>query len=266
MIPKIIHYCWFGGAEKPESVQKCISSWRKYCPDYKIQEWTEADFDVSQNLYCKQAYEAKAWGFVPDYIRLWIVYQYGGIYLDTDVQLLQNLDSLLNLPAFMGFEKDTGNYVNLGQGFGAEPGNRFIADNMHRYDDIVFKYNDGTYNKTPSPVYTTEVLVKHGLDKIQSTQIQTLKHVTVYPADFFCPKSFCTGVIQRTKNTYSIHHFDASWYSDDQQEDKKARWKRERRSYLLHYPCRVAQRVLGMERYLKIRGFLQGERSDETHE
>ena len=258
-IPKIIHYCWFGGAPKPESVLKCINSWKKYCPDYEIREWTEKDFNVSQNLYCQQAYEAKAWGFVPDYIRLWIIYHYGGIYLDTDVQILKSFDPLLKHQAFVGFEKDTNNYVNLGQGFGAEAGNQFIEDNMHLYDNLVFTLPDGTYNKVPSPVYTTRVLEQHGLDR-EIDQLQSLAHVEVYPTDFFCPKSFRTGVIERTKNTYSIHHFDASWYTDDMQQKKENRWKQEKRSYWLHLPCRIAQKILGMDLYLKVRAFLRGEK------
>ena len=259
MIPKIIHYCWFGNTPKPESVQKCINSWKKHCPDYEIREWTEKDFDVSQNLYCQQAYKAQAWGFVPDYIRLWIIYNYGGIYLDTDVQVLKSFDSLLNHRAFVGFEKDTGNYVNLGQGFGAEIGNQFIADNMHLYDDLVFTLPDGTHNKVPSPVYTTRVLEQHGLIR-EGNQLQSLTYVTIYPADYFCPKSFQTGVVERTRNTYSIHQFDASWYTDDMQHQKEKRWKQEKRRYHLHLPLRIAQKAFGMERYLKIRAVLRGEK------
>lgn len=259
MIPRIIHYCWFGGAPKPESVQKCINSWKKFCPDYEIREWTEADFDVGQNRYCRQAYEAKAWGFVPDYIRLWIIYHYGGIYLDTDVQVLKSYDPLLTHQAFVGFEKDTNHYVNLGQGFGAEAGNRFVRDNMRMYDALEFTLSDGTYNKTPSPVYTTSVLEQHGLAR-DKNQIQILDCVTVYPTDYLCPKSFSTGIVERTKNTYSIHHFDASWYSDEMQQNKKKRWIAERRSYWIHLPCRIARKILGIERYLRIRAFLRGEK------
>ena len=103
MIPKIIHYCWFGGAELPEKDRKCIESWKKFCPDYQIIEWNENNYDVTKNTYMYQAYQAKKWGFVPDYARLDIIYQHGGIYLDTDVELVKNLDSLLENDAFMGF-------------------------------------------------------------------------------------------------------------------------------------------------------------------
>lgn len=255
-IPKIIHYCWFGDAPKPESVQKCINSWKKYCPDFEIREWTEKDFDVTQNPYTQQAYDAKIWGFVPDYIRLWIVYNYGGVYLDTDVQILRSFEPLLSNYAFAGFEKDTGNYVNLGQGFGAEPGNPIIAQNMHFYDDLKFLQDDGTYNRVPSPIYTTKILQEHGLNRDLDIT-QQLENITIYPADYFCPKSFSTGIIERTPNTFSIHHFDASWFTEEDRTKKETNWRKAKRSYYLHWPCRVAQRILGMERYLKIRALLK---------
>lgn len=256
MIPKIIHYCWFGGAPKPESVNKCVNSWRKYCPDYEIREWTERDFDVSQNLYCQQAYEAKAWGFVPDYIRLWIIYNYGGIYLDTDVQLLKSFDSLLDNDAFVGFEKIAGNFVNLGQGFGAEPGNAFVLDNMSVYEDMAFLKDDGTYNKIASPVYTTEILEKRGLDRAAPVY-QKLDAVTVYPVDYFCPKSFDTGLIERTENTYSIHHFDASWFTEEKQEEKRKRWKRARIRAFLSKPASMLRAIVGEKKYAKIKKYIR---------
>lgn len=122
-IPKIIHYCWVGGANKPKSVQYCIDTWKKYCPDYEIIEWNEDNYDFSKNQYMKEAYNSKKWGFVPDYARLDIIYQHGGIYMDTDVEMVASLDSLLEYEGFFGFE-NTGNgqfYVNCGHGFGAVP-------------------------------------------------------------------------------------------------------------------------------------------------
>ena len=119
MIPKIIHYCWFGGNEIPEHDKKCIESWKKYCPDYKIIRWDESNYDYKKNSYMREAYEAKKWGFVPDYARLDIVYEHGGIYLDTDVELVKNIDELLEHKAYMGFEVG-GEFVSPGLGFGAE--------------------------------------------------------------------------------------------------------------------------------------------------
>ena len=117
-IPKILHYCWFGGAPKPKNIQNCIRSWKKYCPDYEIIEWNEQNFDVSQSLYPRQAYDARRWAFVADYARLKILYEQGGIYMDTDVELLRPLDDLLAYPAFFGFQHN--NEVATGLGFGAE--------------------------------------------------------------------------------------------------------------------------------------------------
>ena len=117
-IPKVLHYCWFGGAPKPKNIQNCIRSWKKYCPDYEIIEWNEQNFDVSQSLYTRQAYDARRWAFVADYARLKILYEQGGIYMDTDVELLRSLDDLLVYPAFFGFQHN--NEVATGLGFGAE--------------------------------------------------------------------------------------------------------------------------------------------------
>ena len=252
-IPKVIHYCWFGGAEKPKSVNRCIESWKKHCPDYEIREWSEKEFDVTQNKYCLQAYEAKAWGFVPDYIRLWIIYNNGGIYLDTDVQVIKSFDTLLANKAFAGFERGTeddkrGFYVNFGQGFGAEPRNNIIKEHLELYNDIDYRLPDGSYNRTPSPQYTTKVLEDHGLDRKKNTT-QNLDEITIYSDDFFCPKSFATGLIKKTNNTYSIHQFDGSWYSDDEQNQKTKFWRSAKRDYIIHLPNRILKKILGDSLY-----------------
>ena len=214
MIPKIIHYCWVGNCPKPKSVLYCIESWRKFCPDYKIIEWNESNYDFSKNEYMRQAYEAKKWGFVPDYARLDIVYQYGGIYLDTDVELIKNLDELLSYKAFMGFE-DTGDgeyFVNCGHGFGAEPGHRIIKTARDSYDNVNFRNKDGSCNLLPSPNYTTRVLKKFGL--IQENKNQMLEDMMIFASDVLCPKNFRTGKIHKTNRTVSIHHFTASWMDE----------------------------------------------------
>lgn len=214
MIPKIIHYCWVGNKSKPQSVLYCIESWKKFCPDYEIREWNESNYDFNKNVYMKQAYEAKKWGFVPDYARLDIVYQYGGIYLDTDVELIKGLDKLLNQTAFMGFE-NTGDgefFVNCGHGFGAEPHHDIIRAARDLYDDVQFLKEDGTYNLVPSPNYTTQTLKKYGL--IQENKDQNLPDMTVYSSDVLCPKNFRTGKLCKTSRTVSIHHFTASWMDE----------------------------------------------------
>lgn len=255
-IPKIIHYCWLGGNPKPESVLRCIDSWRKFCPDYEIREWNESNLDINMNEYTRQAYEARAWGFVPDYLRLWIVYTHGGIYLDTDVQVVRSFDPLLSHTAFAGFEQGTadqdGAYVNFGQGFGAEAGNSVIREHMELYNDLLFRNPDGTYNRLASPHYTTDVLTARGLDRRQNT-IQNLPDITVYPADRFCPKSFSTGMVKKTRDTYSIHQFDGSWYSQEEQ-DQREQWEKDaRRDHWLHLPHRIGRKLLGDELYEKIK-------------
>lgn len=214
MIPKIIHYCWVGNAPKPKSVLYCIESWKKFCPDYEIREWNESNYDFTKNKYMKQAYEAKKWGFVPDYARLDIIYEYGGIYLDTDVEIIRSFDELLDQEAFMGFE-ETGEktyYVNCGQGFGAVPHHEIIKKARDLYEHVSFYKEDGTLNMLASPHYTTQTLRQFGL--VQKNYQQDLKKIKIYPTDFFCPKNFRTGKLIITQNTFSIHHFTASWLED----------------------------------------------------
>ena len=137
MIPKTIHYCWFGRNPKPALAQKCIQSWKKHCPDYTIMEWNEDNYDISSApLYVRQAYEARKWAFVTDYVRLHVVHDHGGIYMDTDVELKKNPDALLEYSAYFGFED--GQYVNTGLGFGAIPGHPFLKEIMADYEGIPF--------------------------------------------------------------------------------------------------------------------------------
>ncbi len=257
MIPKIIHYCWFGGAPKPKSVLKCIDSWKKHCPDFEIREWSEKDFDLNQNEYTRQAYEAKVWGFVPDYLRLWIIYHYGGIYLDTDVQIIKNLSPLLKNTAYAGFESQQ--YVALGLGFGAEPGNPFILEHMKQYDSLQFINEDGSLNRTPSPLYTTKLLLEKGL-KQNCNEIQNLPDITIYPIEYFCPKDNETKKITITDNTYCIHHYSGSWVTKDIRRSLRRRKLRRAwgafSDYALHIPHRTALRFLGETRYNRLKEFL----------
>lgn len=218
MIPKIIHYCWFGGAEIPEHDKKCIESWKKYCPDYQIIRWDESNYDYKKNPYMKEAYEAKKWGFVPDFARLDIVYEHGGIYLDTDVEIIRNIDDLLENWAYMGFEVG-GKLVSPGLGFGAEKHFPLLKKMM---DDIYgnrrFKLGEGDYDTTPSPMLNVEFLMQYGLKK--NNLLQTIEGMTVYPSDWLCPIDTKTAVFSSTDNTHTIHHFHASWLTP---EEKKAR-------------------------------------------
>lgn len=215
MIPKKIHYCWVGGAPKPQSVLYCIESWKKYCPDYEIIEWNESNYDFRKNQYMSDAYDTQKWGFVPDYARLDIIYHHGGIYLDTDVEMIRCFDELLNYKAFFGFEASDNSdfFVNCGQGFGAEPFHSLIKQLLDVYENKVFIKNDGSLNLLPSPHYTTDGLVNYGL-KRQNID-QHLQDAVVFASDVLCPKNFVTGKIKKTNRTVSIHHFTASWMDEE---------------------------------------------------
>lgn len=258
LIPKIIHYCWFGGAPKPKSVQRCINSWKKYCPDFVIREWTEKDVDITQNEYTRQAYEAKAWGFVPDYLRLWIIYNHGGIYLDTDVQVVRSLTPLLKYKAFAGFESPY--HVAFGLGFGAEAGHPFIWEHMQQYEALRFRNEDGSFNRKASPDYTTALLLSKGL-QLGADEVQQVAEMTILPKDYLCPKDWRTGLVTLTPNSFAIHQFDASWFSEEAQNKKTNRWKKEKRMYLLdrvrYFPNRLAQKVIGEKNYQNIRNFIK---------
>ena len=225
MIPKIIHYCWFGDKPKPESVQKCINSWKKYCRGYKIIEWNESNYDIHKNKYMEQAYQAKKWGFVPDFARLDIVFRYGGIYLDTDVQIVKKIDSLLQFDSFFGFESiPPKTFVNLGHGFGAISNHPIISALLDSYNELSFLNSDGSLNLIPSPELNSIVFEKLGF--IINNETQKIKKDIVFSSEYFAPKSFLTGMIKKTKQTYSIHHYDASWYDKKQQVEKLQRWER----------------------------------------
>lgn len=213
MIPKIIHYCWFGGNPLPKSAIKCINSWRKFCPDYEIIEWNEQNYNINVNLYTKQAYSAKKYAFVSDYARFDILYNYGGIYFDTDVELLKPLDDILKNGAFMGCETDadTKITVNPGLGIAAEPKMEFYKEILDMYDTLLFFKNNGTYNTTTIVKYTTNLLTEKGLKNISG--IQTISDINIYPKEYFNPLDYITGKLTKTENTHSIHWYSKSWLS-----------------------------------------------------
>ena len=212
MIPKVIHYCWFGGKPIPERDRKCIESWKKYCPDYKIIEWNEHNYALSKNEYMHSAYKEGKWGFVPDYARFDIIYQYGGFYLDTDVELIRSLDELRENKAYMGFEGKA--WINGGIGFGAEAGNEIIRGLRDMYDNLSFYNSDGSLNLKPSPHYITKFLLEKGL--CQNDKMQMIEDLKIYPTEYFAAKDYETGRLHKTINTVSIHQYNASWQSPHQ--------------------------------------------------
>lgn len=221
MIPKMIHYCWFGKGEKNNKILECISSWEKYCPDYQIICWDESNYDIHKNKYIEQAYEKKKWAFVSDYARVDIVYNYGGIYLDTDVELIKTLDSLLKYEMFVGRESEE--YVSCGPGFGAVKGHPYLKEIMEYYEKSTFIKSDGTMDLTSCPVIQTQCLLKHGLKKCN--QYQELPQCVVFQTEVLSPKSFKTGKLSITHNTISIHHFDMSWVDETLINAKNREWQ-----------------------------------------
>lgn len=209
MIPKKIHYIWFGRNPLPELALRCIESWKKYCPDYEIIEWNEDNFDISKNLYAKQAYEAKKWAFVSDYARLKILYEYGGIYMDTDVEVLKNLDIFLKHNAFSGFESN--NSIPTGI-MASVKNNQIINEFLRYYNNKSFILENGNFDTTTNVTIMTNILLKKGL--VPNNSLQTICDFTLYPSEYFCPKDLETGDINLTKNSYTIHHFNGSWLSD----------------------------------------------------
>lgn len=214
MIPKMIHYCWFGHNPKSSLVQKCIKSWIKYCPDYQIIEWNEENFDININTYAKEAYRAGKWAFVSDYVRLWIIYNHGGIYLDTDVELIKPLDDLLNAPAFFGFEDEKS--IATGLGFGGLKGNKLIECMLKDYENIHFISEDDTYDTLPCPIRNTNAISAYLPERLERGKVLYLEDAIIYPPEYFCPLSADGKSMKKTKNTYSIHWFSATWLSEEE--------------------------------------------------
>ena len=206
-IPKVIHYCWFGRGKMPPLAEKCIESWKKFCPDYEIVCHTEDNFDIGQNRYAKEAYDAKKWAFVSDYVRLKVMFDQGGIYMDTDVELIKPIDELIKENGYMGFD-DSG-LIATGLGFACEKGNELVGAMLADYDHIPFVLPDGSYDTAPCPDRNTETMKKLGFNLDIKDQI--FMGIRILPEDYLCPVKYYSGKKVITKNTYSIHHYCASW-------------------------------------------------------
>lgn len=216
MIPKIIHYCWFGKKPLPPLALKCIASWKKYLPDYEIKEWNENNFDVNIIPYTKEAYEASKYAFVSDYARFWILYKYGGLYFDTDVEIIRPMDTIIAKGAFMGCEGESNKgvtklQVNPGLGLGCNPRLDLYKEILQLYTSLHFRNVDKSLNLTTVVQYTTEILIKHGL--CDNNSIQQIANIWIYPKEYFCPISVIDGKLKITNNTYTIHHYAQSWQS-----------------------------------------------------
>lgn len=215
MIPKIIHYCWFGGKPKPDKVQSYIDSWRRFCPDYEIREWNESNFDVNENAYSREAYEAKKWAFVSDYVRVKVLHRYGGIYLDTDIELIQSLDSLLNDKIIMGFENDK--MVSTAT-IGSEAQNEFLNEILQAYSSRHFVNPDGSLDMMTNVQLITGILTRnHGLVANGKEQL-LYPGIHVLPMESFTAKDYWTGWILADETTFAIHHYASTWITE---EDRK---------------------------------------------
>lgn len=214
MIPHIIHYCWFGGNPLPELAEKCIASWRNCMPDWQYMRWDETNFDIAATpLYVRQAYEARKFAFVSDYVRLWALEQYGGLYMDVDFMVYRSFDELMNqYPAFAGYEGSKRKPVMQGV-IASQPHGAWVTDMLHSYDTRVFVRQDGTYDLTPNTTYFTDRLETQGFipdGKEKDIYVGTLYFLHVFPVHYFCPV-LTTGEDVRTNETYCEHMGLRSW-------------------------------------------------------
>ena len=211
MIPKIIHYIWLGGKPLPKIAEKCIKSWQRYCPDYKIKRWDESNLDLDKYQFARDADDAKKFAFASDVLRTDILYQYGGIYLDIDVELLKNIDEFLKYKIFMGFE--TSDLLNPGLLIGCEPFTFELKDILNIYQNLKFDVQK-CKKLTICEVYTDYFKEKQGLFPENSTQI--LDQNAFFSSEYFSPIDVITSKKKITRNTYSIHWYNASWYTPKQ--------------------------------------------------
>lgn len=249
MIPKIIHYCWFGGNPKPKLALRCIASWKKYCPDFEIMEWNEANYDIANsNLYVRQAYDAKKWAFVSDFVRLDVVATYGGVYFDTDVELIKSIDDLLNYSSFFCTQNSNGECISTGLGFGGIKNNQCVTlmrdDYLHRSF-----YVDGKID--PNLIGCPESNTAAVRSIIGNLRITDRPHNIdgnlFLPRDYFCPLDYATMLFtHKTENTRGIHWYGCSWFNEAMQRQRK-------RDFLLSTPQRLLMRLLGMHLYEQVK-------------
>ena len=249
MIPKMIHFCWFGRGPKPELANKCIKSWEKYCSDYQLVEWNEDTFDLeSAPEYVREAYEAKKWAFVTDYVRLYALYCHGGIYMDTDVEVIKPLDRFLQTRGFSGFEDDESVPTGI---MASEKGSPLIKEWLREYDDKRFVLEDGSMNLETNVVAITRTMKKRGL-QLNNT-MQEIEGFDFYPKEYFCPKSYEDGKIYKTKNTYTIHHFAGSWKTDEERIKHSNNQRLIRREKKLRPIKNALRAIMGDSLYEKLK-------------
>ena len=206
-IPKIIHYCWFGGKDKPDIVKKCIDSWKYVLDDYTIIEWNESNFDLDSNTFVRQAYDDKMFAFVSDYVRVYVLYRYGGIYLDTDVEVIKSFNPLLNNESFWGFEEK--NFIATST-IGAKKENILIKKFLDRYEEKKFIFENGNKDTETNVAIVSKMVEEIGV-KLDGS-FQSVNDIgKFYPQEYFSPYDYINCYIKKSQNTYAIHHFYKSW-------------------------------------------------------
>lgn len=219
-IPKIIHYCWLGGTEKPQDVQQYMESWKEKLKDYEIKEWNEASFPFEQVncRYLKEAMENKRWAFVTDYMRLYILYKYGGIYLDTDVELLKPLDDFLNYDSFIGLESS---YTLCTAVIGSKPGRKWLEELLEAYDRRTFINEKGKMDTMPNSQYIFNYLAEKE-ELTYTKECQKLSNgMAIMPQEYFSPINYLTMQTNVTEKTYAVHHYKGTWKSDKERKKDK---------------------------------------------
>jgi hypothetical protein len=247
MIPKIIHYCWFGGKELPELAKKCMETWERECSDYKIMRWDENTFDIANSLpYVKEAYENKKYAFVSDYVRLWAIYNYGGVYMDTDVEVCKSIDGFLEEHAFSGFES----YTDVPTGIMAgEKDSPIFKELLDYYNDKHFVKENGEFDLTTNVTIFTNIFEQKGL--LRNNTQQTIAGFTFFPKGYFCPGDH--DRLHRKDQVYTVHHFAGSWLPEEEIRKRnsfsyKLKWK------IIRTARKVMIAVLGEKKFDKLRG------------
>ena len=207
MIPKVIHYCWFGKGQKSDLIKKCMASWSRILPEYKLKEWNEDNFDINSVPFVHEAYKHRKWAYVSDYVRLYALYHEGGIYMDTDVEVLKPIDGFLTNVAFTGYESSGSALTGI---MASEKGGVWVKDLLDDYEKRHFETYHGQPDLTPNTVHADKVMKQHGM-RLDRHEENLPEYVHLYPSDYFCPKTFDTGIVDITSNTYCIHHFAGSW-------------------------------------------------------